>query len=444
MSEDIKPIKSERIDNPDGSFILKEVFDDNPDGFLPRVIHFDKKERPVKIQEFYDKEFKELFITEIRKYDIFNNWVSDVIEENNSVWVKRYYKKGELIKEKRFDKESNKILSVKKYKYYKNGHYKIINKNYYQYSRGDVSTKEFNENDKLICEIYTYKGIKTKIFYEYKDGKIIEEKHYENNKSLISCLSHINKYKYDSQNRLIEEKTLVKDECTHIIKYDYIEDGRKIIYERFKNNVRIEGYSSIKIEKDKNDKFVYREYYKDREFKDLLYTEKTEYINNDNIKYVKLMNSQRNIKSYKNMGTYENTQTTYYEDENFEKIYAIETQKRNNLEYKQTIQLEKPLNRTFELYLTTYELSTNWLSCEQISPFMNSSSSYTFYAEKDFKNPVCYSKCKYLKDGNTTSFYNVYPKDNIVEVRKYCDNLIYKKQYKKFKFLAKLRYCLGI
>lgn len=81
MSEEIKPVKSERIDNPDGSYIVKEVFEENLDGFMSWIIQFDKKERPVKIQEFFDKEFKELYITETRKYDIFNNWISDVIEK---------------------------------------------------------------------------------------------------------------------------------------------------------------------------------------------------------------------------------------------------------------------------------------------------------------------------------------------------------------------------
>ena len=58
MSEEIKPVKSEKIDNPNGSYIVKEVLEENPYGFLSVIQYFDSNNLLIKEQNFSDDNFE--------------------------------------------------------------------------------------------------------------------------------------------------------------------------------------------------------------------------------------------------------------------------------------------------------------------------------------------------------------------------------------------------
>ena len=430
MSEEIKPIKSERIDNPDGSYILKELYDENPDGFLSAIIYFDKNNRLVKIEEFYDNEFKELFITETRKYDIFNNWVSVVVEENYTIWQKRYYKKGNLVKEKSYDKESNKLLWVDKFEYLKNGHYKQYRKSY---SFTSVSfEREYDEkNQKIFNKSSINDGKWSKYFYKYENGKLVR-KDFEDG---------YEEYIYDDKDRMVEIKRHIKNEETYE-KKEYQEDGSFIEYKVYPL-----GYSATTYY-DTLGKAMRWELFKDKNFKELssLSTEEKGE-NNETIRYTKYVSSDKNnpIKSVKTIIDKDIFTTFSYTDTNYQNLYMKQVHSGNDFAFIDTFQAEYPCNYSFPN--SEYKISTEWTSAKSKFEINFQKTSYIecFYSDKKFQDLVCHSQQKFLKDGYTCLFYNVYPKENFVEVQKYKDKtLIYEKQYKKFKFLAKIRFYLGI
>ena len=113
-----------------------------------------------------------------------------------------------------------------KYKYYKNGHYKTFNKNY-NWDNGNVTEKEYNKKNELICEKYIDRGftkncinVKIKILYEYKNGEVIKRRVFENNKELCPQESESER-KYDEKQRLIEEKVMYGNEVNYFKKIQY-------------------------------------------------------------------------------------------------------------------------------------------------------------------------------------------------------------------------------
>ena len=406
MSEEIKPVKSERIDNPDGSYVVKEVFDENPDGFLSWIIQFDKKERPVKFQEFFDKEFKELYITETRKYDIFNSWISDVIQENYPVRVKRYYKNGKLIKEENYNKEKNELSYIKFFKYYKNGQYKIIEK-----------------YDKNFYDIHTYDADGNWIKWEMNSEKRIVEWQYINKQKCKETVYENNKIKsstdfiYGEKNQISEEKTIY---------YTPEKEEDKYFSKIRKYNI--------------NDKYTEIKYFIDNNFENLLKTEKI----SDDEKNVTMGNyivPYHNILSYITESLNNGCNWYLYKDSNFKQIYYKIIKEYYDEKVKERIITEKPTKGSIPHF--NFEISEYFMAIEAI--FSKKQLDVIFYSDKELKMPVCYSTQRYLRKSNTCLFYNSYPQENYVEVRKYKnEKLIYVKQYKKFKFLAKLRYYFGI
>ena len=298
MSEEIKPVKSERIDNPDGSYILKEIYDKsingvysqilyyNPEGLLVKEQNFsdenfenlaitsntiyknnkkieshdvyeqdqggwysiigkyDLKGRLVQIQEFTDKEFKDLLVTSKRTYNLFGGYKEIVIEENNSLWAKRFYTKHrQLVKQCTYDKTNNKLLNIFTWKYFKSGQLKKhIKKSLYDFSY----ERYYNENGELILEksyvSTNKKALSVTNKYEYNNGLLIKE---------IGKLGNYNnetvtEYKYDENNKKIEEihyEKNKKDSTISIRRCKKLENGNKNIISITCDHSEIEEYN---------------------------------------------------------------------------------------------------------------------------------------------------------------------------------------------------------
>ena len=138
----------------------------------------------------------------------------------------------------------------------------------------------------------------------------------------------------------------------------------------------------------------------------------------------------------------------YFKDNNFKELYATQNKTEDNYEIINRYIMEKPSKEIFSYNEIKAEISCLWQSYESKFKKNNKGNfkcSNIFYSDTKFNTPICYSNLKFSKNGITCLYYNTYPQENYVEVRKYKDkDLIYVKQYKKFKFLAKIRYYLGI
>ena len=75
MSEEVKPIKSERIDNSDGSYIVKVVWGECINGILSQIEYYNSGNFLIKTL-WYSDNFKTLNSTDTYKY--FDNGTSEV------------------------------------------------------------------------------------------------------------------------------------------------------------------------------------------------------------------------------------------------------------------------------------------------------------------------------------------------------------------------------
>ena len=274
MSEEIKPVKSERIDNIDGSYIVKEIFDKNVNGVLSQILYYNQQELLVKKQYFSDKIFKNILCTSKYKYNDDKSWTEyDVYAQDQGGWKSITgtfdSKKRQTSSKTYSDKKFKNLIKEATRKYNKNGSYE---ENTIDYNSKLKAISYFNkkgqEKKRDVYDINSQKLLyKATVIKYLKNGNIIFYYLPDNVETL---------YNNDKEWKILVEKQYKKSgfkglDYTYF--YTYLDNG---YYERktvFENTNCCE--SKCVIEKfDKNDRLVERKDYKDKKCKKLYYTEK--------------------------------------------------------------------------------------------------------------------------------------------------------------------------
>ena len=68
MAEKVKPIKTERIDNPDGTYTVKSIFDKNED-YLSKIENFTKDNDLIQATWYKDNDFSDVICIQINNLD---------------------------------------------------------------------------------------------------------------------------------------------------------------------------------------------------------------------------------------------------------------------------------------------------------------------------------------------------------------------------------------
>ena len=67
MAEKVKPIKTERIDNPDGTYIVKSIFENNKD-YLSEIENYTKDDELFEIIYYKDSNFNDICCKQINNF----------------------------------------------------------------------------------------------------------------------------------------------------------------------------------------------------------------------------------------------------------------------------------------------------------------------------------------------------------------------------------------
>ena len=294
MAEEVKPIKTERIDNPDGTYTIKEIYDKpNFDYYLSNIETFNKNNKMISGTYYDDKKFKKLLCIERREY--IENGYYRIIEytkpkkhdaivikclcDNNDNDIKTWYYA---------DNECNELLIYSETEHFEDKTIKSRNiwykDNFYNevyqdsnnltlkeiiYSNSDFTNKlcteeyTYNEDGSYTCKMITHEYIDddschSSIVYCDKDGHLIKSKAFFDNNF---CKLH----SYTTAKYLKDSSCITK---TSYEKCD--EDGWKSTIEKY----------------DKNNKFLYGEYYLDKDFKNIGQKTSKKYYKNGNYKYI--------------------------------------------------------------------------------------------------------------------------------------------------------------
>ena len=74
MTEEVKPIKTERIDNPDGTYTVKEVYSGNT-----AIINYDNQDRLLSNHWYKEEDCINLLGKRNRKYETKGNYIDYVV-----------------------------------------------------------------------------------------------------------------------------------------------------------------------------------------------------------------------------------------------------------------------------------------------------------------------------------------------------------------------------
>lgn len=120
MVEEAKPIKTERIDNPDGTYTVKSIFDKNED-YLSKIENFTKDNDLIQATWYKDNDFSDVICIQINNLDENTTIISRYYDEkNNYKSEKKFYNKYNAIDkiEYYYDYELKSLYAIEVYKYY--------------------------------------------------------------------------------------------------------------------------------------------------------------------------------------------------------------------------------------------------------------------------------------------------------------------------------------
>lgn len=239
MSKQQNPIRNDRIDNPNGTYTLKEVNDNPSEGVcLSRIAVYDYLDRPISCIFYIDKNFKNV----------------------SHKWTREYLDNAEYYETKIYEKSFYAEIFSSKCLYDKSG--KFLKGSYY----GDKKLKKILYT--VQCEYFDDGSYCESFIYEKPDDNgIILFKHLYNETEI--CLKRWT-YKDKAQKKLFST-----DYFEYLHNKKYI---RKSIFEEAFKYM----YSCVEYY-DESGRTYYCLAYKDKEFKNLYRTSKVKYTKNGSI-----------------------------------------------------------------------------------------------------------------------------------------------------------------
>ena len=294
MAEEVKPIKTERIDNPDGTYTVKEIYDKpNFDYYLSNIETFNKNNKMISGTYYDDKNFKKLLCTERREYiengyyriikytkprkhdAIFIKCLCDNNDNDIKTWYYADTECNELLiysETEHFEDKTSKSRNI----WYKDNFYNELYQDSNNLTLKEIIYIDADFTNKLSTEEYTYNDDGSYIC------KIVTHEYIDDD----SCHSGI--AYCDKEGHLIKSEAFFDNNFCKLHSYTtakYLKDGSyitKISYEKCDEN----GWKSTIEKYDKNNNFLSGEYYKEKDFKNIGQKTIRKYYKNGNYKYI--------------------------------------------------------------------------------------------------------------------------------------------------------------
>ena len=297
MAEETKPIKTERIDNPDGTYTVKEVYDrPNFDCYLSDIEIFDSNDRMLSGTYYNDKNFNTLIFSETREYTENDNYYQiDMYEKTQGygyIVAKCLCNKNDKPIEVWFyeDKECDKLLIYETREYLEND---ITYVRSIDYKNSNADETYLDKENRKIKEFY-YNDIEFKEIVQKHESKYNEDGSYtlksvnifsnKDNDLCRSAISYLN-----NKGQLIEAKSFYDEDFTkyHSLQiYEYRKNSSytvKTTYDKCDEN----GWKSSIEKYDKDHNLLYGEYYQDNDFKTIGQKTIRKYYKNGNYRDIK-------------------------------------------------------------------------------------------------------------------------------------------------------------
>ena len=276
MTQEVQPIKRERIDNFDGTYTVKEVYDKpNFDCYLSDIETFDQNDKMLSGAYYNDKKFKELIYKETREYtenDFYSK--TDIYEKfqaDGYIVAKGLCNKDDRPIEVWFyeDKDCDKLL-IYETREYLEGDITLIHSVNYMYN--DSNETWLDKENRRIKEIYYHDT-------EFKDVVQKHESHYNDDESYT--LRSINIFKDKNEDlcrssisylnnkaQLLKAESFYNEDFTryHSFQtYKYHKNGSYTVKTTYANCDE-NGWRSTLETYDEEHNFLYGEYYQDDNF----------------------------------------------------------------------------------------------------------------------------------------------------------------------------------
>ena len=297
MVEEAKPIKTEIIDNPDGTKIYKYIYENIIDReYQSKIELLDKFKRPIYIEYFEDDNFnKKKSVCEINyeidnNYKMFSKYFVYPIDEFflSRIEVGKIYNKSFFPKERIFYKDNNFEIIQKKVRIEQNNDgttvNKIVNNEIVEGHYQSIIEKFDNQNRLVLSECFTDRCFKNLIsthkFVYFNDNKY---------KLYVDFTKKFYKYPYLSRIEVgtLIDKEFISNEITFYKKKNFTD----IICKKNINR-KIDGFIVEQISREEpdnngwlssieyynnNNQYLSGEYYYDKNFKKLGLKETHEY-----------------------------------------------------------------------------------------------------------------------------------------------------------------------
>ena len=290
MAEEVKPIKTERIDNSDGSYMLKIAYNIPINGYKSRIDNFNNENKYTKSQFFEDSRYKKLVGTIVYEYDDNGNslrtykyeypnvygWSSarEIFNNENKFiegkfYIDKYFSDLGLSKKSEYQQNGERIdyLIYSKPQKITNFEYSSLKEKYN--SKNEVLSAIFysDNNFKTIVayerEIYNNLG-KKEVFMRYKIPDIAN--HLSIITEIIDDNTTIEKAFIDNNFKEIDSICKIHYQSKNITQSDYI----------FSNSPENKYFTRL-ISSTSDNKTIAIELYEDNNFKNLLSKESYKY-----------------------------------------------------------------------------------------------------------------------------------------------------------------------
>lgn len=434
----------EKINNNDGSYIEKYKYN-KPDenGWLSTIEKFNSNSVFYYGEYYSDDKFSDLGLIQKRKYkkdgarvDLLNykdvkykGWLSacEKYNQNSDFIYGIYYKKDNF---KQLDYEIKRVES-------KDNSYI----DYYKYPKDDFPfiAQYYNEKGEKYCTKW-FKDSKFKhecaeALVEISDGTEIKKVVYDGVLGGLKYKSYIQETNSNEQVVKFYNNKDFKD-LLCISKVFNNEDGN--IEEQINFEVEHSKWNSTRFIKDKNtNNIIYQEWFNEKDFKDFGCSSTLEY--NQNGSYIEKVFYGDILKKdcYNEIVYYSETgqklKREYYTDKDYKELFASEKYEYGKNSMYSKVIYEKPYKQ-------------NILSAIEYSDKNNKRYYAVAYTDNDFKNIYRKTWVKYPKDGKMfLRIYAEKQNGYYSEIEKFDKNknLIYKHQYKFKGILPKIFFCLS-
>ena len=188
MAEEVKPIKTERIDNPDGTYTVKSIFDKNED-YLSEIENFTKDNDLIQATWYKDNDFSDVYCIQINNFDENTTIISRYYDEKNDYKSeKRFHNKYKAIDkiEYYYDYELKSLYAIEEYKYYPfhieaqtifehehNGYFSCIE--YYKLNGRIYKAIAINNQEEIKSYLKNDVVVVLRVYSDKKENKYLSE-----------------------------------------------------------------------------------------------------------------------------------------------------------------------------------------------------------------------------------------------------------------------------